>query len=64
MDKEIYKQIVKYIKKENKCSISLLQRIFRLQYDTASNIVNQLEFNKLISFENDGKIKVLQKKRK
>ena len=50
---------MKFINKENKCSISLLQRVFRLQYNVSSNIVKQLESDKLIAFEIDGKIRVL-----
>lgn len=59
VDKEIYKEVVKFINKENKCSVSLIQRVFRLQYDIASNIVKQLESDNLITFETDGKIRVL-----
>ena len=59
VDKETYKEVVKFINKENKCSISLLQRVFRLQYKVSSNIVKQLESDKLIAFEIDGKIRVL-----
>ncbi|MGJ0372505.1 DNA translocase FtsK [Aliarcobacter cryaerophilus] len=59
VDKETYKEVVKFINKENKCSISLLQRVFRLQYNVSSNIVKQLESDKLIAFEIDGKIRVL-----
>ena len=59
VDKETYKEVVKFINKENKCSIFLLQRVFRLQYNVSSNIVKQLESDKLIAFEIDGKIRVL-----
>lgn len=59
VDKETYKEVVKFINKENKCYISLLQRVFRLQYNVSSNIVKQLESDKLIAFEIDGKIRVL-----
>ena len=49
MDKKIYNEALKLVQKENKCSISYIQRTLRIGYNTASDIVKQLEIDNIVS---------------
>ena len=49
MDKKIYNETLNLVQKENKCSISYIQRTLGIGYNTASEIVKQLEIDNIVS---------------
>lgn len=49
MSKKIYNEVLKLVQKENKCSISYIQRTLRIGYNAASDIVKQLEIDNIVS---------------
>lgn len=61
MNKKLYKDVVEFVIKKNRCSISYLQRVFRIKYFTAIGIIKLLEANGIIRVDKDGDIKVLRR---
>jgi DNA segregation ATPase FtsK/SpoIIIE-like protein len=49
MNDPLYNEIRKYVQKQNKISVSYLQRKFSIGYNRASKIVDELEDNGTIS---------------
>ena len=52
---ELFDQVVEFITREQKCSVSLLQRHFRIGYQRASRIVEELENHGFIGPQNGAK---------
>jgi DNA segregation ATPase FtsK/SpoIIIE, S-DNA-T family len=48
-DKELYEMAIEIVKKENKCSISYIQRQLRIGYNKAANIVEKMERDGVLS---------------
>lgn len=49
MDKKIYNEALKLVQREKNCSISYIQRTLGIGYNTASDIVKQLEIDNIVS---------------